>query len=234
MGRGGHRGTGPRTLAPLWRERVATGLRGRGWSRAIALRRMVATLLVLLAAVLTLRPAPGTVSVLVATHDLAPGKALVRDDVRVRQFPAGSVPDGAVTEPGDVIGRVLASAARSGEPITDVRLTGHELVALQAAADGVADAVTVPVRLADPDIAALLPPGAKVDVVSAGERDAEPTVLAERATVVTVLDEHANTLGGRAQQGRLVLVLLPRSAATRVAAASLAQPLTITLRQGRW
>jgi Flp pilus assembly protein CpaB len=197
------------------------------------LRRIVAALLVLLAAVLALRPEPGTVTVLVAAHDLVPGGTLVEADLVQRELPATVVPAGAMTDLAALTGRVLASAARAGEPITDVRLVGPELVALQAPDGGTA---TVPVRLSDPDVAELLHPGAKVDVVSVGERDTEPTVLAEQATVVTVLDEQRSTFGrqGRSQQGRLVVVVLPRQAATRVAAASLSQPLTVTLRQGRW
>ena len=233
MGRGGHRRAGPRTLAPLFRERLATAVRGRGWSRPVVLRRILAALLVLLAAALALRPEPGTVTVLVAAHDLAPGHAIVDGDLTPRQLPADLVPAGALDDAAELIGRVLASAARAGEPITDVRMTGPQLVALQAASDGIADAVTVPVRLSDPDMAALLTPGSEVDVVGVDEQDAKPTVVAERAVVVTVLDEARSGLG-RAERGQLVVVLLPRHAATRVAAASLAQPLTITLRQGRW
>jgi pilus assembly protein CpaB len=229
MGRGGHRRAGPRTLAPLLRDRIITTVRGGGWSRPIVLRRAVAGLLVTLAAVLALRPEPGTVTVLVAAHDLAPGRTLTEADVSPLAMPAGVVPMGAITAAGELTGRVLASAARAGEPITDVRLAGPELTALQA--PGV-DAATVPVRLSDPGIAELLHPGSTVDVVSVGDRDAAPTVLAERATVVTVLDEPRQTLGnaGRSQRGRLVVVVLPRHAATGVAAASLSQPLTITLR----
>lgn len=233
MGRGGHRRAGPRTLAPGWGERLATAVRGGGWSRQIVFRRIIAGLLVLLAAALALRPEPGTVTVLVAARDLVPGSTLADGDVEPRELPAGVAPVGALADAAAITGRVLASAARAGEPITDVRLAGPELVALQAP-DG--DAATVPVRLSDPDVAELLHPGSTVDVVSVGEHDAEPTVLAERATVVTVLDEQRSTLGqpGRSQRGRLVVVVLPRPAATRVAAASLTQPLTVTLRQGRW
>lgn len=229
MGRGGHRRAGPRTLAPMLRERIATTVRGGGWSRPIMLRRLVAGLLVALAATLALRPEPGKVTVLVAAHDLAPGVTLAGGDLTQRALPAEAVPSGAITDATDLTGRVLASAARAGEPITDVRLTGPELIALQAPGF---DAATVPVRLSDPDIAELLNPGSTVDVVSVGERDAQPTVLAERATVVTVLDEAEPTIGqsGRSQRGRLVVVVLPRPAATRIAAASLSQPLTITLR----
>jgi len=229
MGRGGHRSTGRRTLAPLIRDRIATGLRGGGWSRPVILRRVLAAMLVLLAAALALRPQPGTTTVLVAAHDLSPGATLTADDVRPQPMPAGLVPAGAATEVSDVDGRVLAGAARRGEPITDVRLLGAELTRLLAPDDGSA---TVPVRLSDPDVADLLAPGSTVDVVSVAERGGRPNVLAERATVLAVLDDEATGIGrtGRRQQGRLVVVLLPRDAATQVAAASLSLDLTVTLR----
>jgi pilus assembly protein CpaB len=230
MGRGGHRSTGPRTLAPLLRDRLATSLRGDGWSRPVVLRRLLAVVLILLAAVLALRPGPATATVLVAARDLMPGSTLTPADVEPRPMPAGLVPAGAITEVSTVDGRVLAGAARHGEPITDVRLLGTELSRLLAP-DG--DFATVPVRLSDPDVAELLAPGSTVDVVSVGERSSRPTVLAERATVLTVLDDA--TAGGlgqtaRGQRGRLVAVILPRAAATQVAAASLSQSLTVTLR----
>jgi pilus assembly protein CpaB len=230
MGQGGHHSTGSRTLAPLLRDRLVVAWRGRGWSRPIVLRRLLAVALVLLAAALALRPAPGTATVLVASRDLASGSALTRADVVARPMPAELVPQGAVAEPSDVDGRVLAGAARRGEAITDVRLLGGELARL-AAPDG--ETASVPVRLADPDVAELLAPGAKVDVVSVGERDARPTVLAERATVLAVLEPTGGGgIGavGRGQRGRLVVVLLPRQAATQVAAASISQNITVTLR----
>jgi hypothetical protein len=116
--------------------------------------------------------------------------------------------------------------------ITDVRLLGDELSQLLTP-DGTS--ATVPIRLSDPDVAELLAPGSKVDVVSVGERDARATVLAERATVLAVLDAAGADAGGlgrtaRGQQGRLVVVVLPPQAATQVAAASLSQSLTVTLR----
>jgi pilus assembly protein CpaB len=228
---GGHRNAGPRTLAPLLRDRLATGLRGGGWSRPVVLRRALAAVLVLLAAALALRPQPGTATVLVAARDLTPGSTLAAADVRPQPVPAALVPEGAITQLSDVDGRVLAGAARRGEPITDVRLLGVELARLSAPDD---DFATVPVRLSDPDIASLLGPGSTVDVVSVGERGAEATVLAERATVLTVLDGAApGGFGqvGHGERGRLVVVVLPRRAATQVAAASLSQSLTVTLRQ---
>lgn len=230
MGQGAHRSGGRRTLAPLLRDRIANGIRGGGWSRPVILRRVLAAILVLLAAAVALRPQPGTATVLVAARDLVPGATLTAADVRAQSLPPGLVPDGAATDPSDVEGKVLAGAARRGEPITDVRLLGTELSHLLAPD---ASSATVPIRLSDPDVAELLAPGSTVDVVSVAERGGQPTVLADRATVLAVLDDRGGGGMGqstRRQQGRLVVVLLPRNAATQVAAASLSQSLTVTLR----
>jgi hypothetical protein len=84
----------------------------------------------------------------------------------------------------------------------------------------------VPLRLADPGVAALLHPGVAVDVVTIGERQNEPVVLARGARVVAVLE--AGTRTGE-RDGRLVLVALDPGAATRVAATSISQNLTVTV-----
>jgi pilus assembly protein CpaB len=141
----------------------------------------------------------------------------------MRGIPAQVLPDGAARTPDAVLGRTLAAPVRRGEPVTDVRLTGP---ALARAVSAQPDAVSVPLRLADPDVAALLRPGATVDVVTVGERQDEPVVLARSARVLAVLEAGARS-GER--DGRLVLVTLDPVAATRVAAVSLSQTLTVTL-----
>jgi pilus assembly protein CpaB len=188
-------------------------------------RRGLAALLVLIALVLAVRPGSGaeTAAVLVAVHDLDPGVTLRPADVAVRRWPVADVPGGALHEPAEVDGQVLAGAARAGEPLTDLRLVGPGLASRASAEPEVA---RVPVRLADADVAGLLYPGAAVDVVAAAEPAGAPTVLASAAVVLAVLPAQADA----ARRGRLVLVALPRAVATRVAGASLAQPVTVTLR----
>ncbi len=223
MGRWRHH-SGPRTLAPLLRERWDVLWRGSGFGRTLLLRRVAAAVLVGVAAVLALTPGKGSaVAVMVAARDLAPGTVLEAGEVTMRELPGPVVPDGAARAPATVLGRTLAAPVRRGEPLTDVRLTGPDLARTVPSSP---DAVSVPLRLADPDIAALLHPGAAVDVVTVGERQDEPVVLARGARVLAVLEAGPRT---GARDGRLVLVALDPVAATRVAAASLSQTLTVTL-----
>jgi Flp pilus assembly protein CpaB len=181
----------------------------------VVIRRLTAGLLVLLAAVLALRRSPARdAPMVVTTHDLPPGAELSTSDLKVVRAPPGLVPAGALTVLSSAVGRVLAGVATAGEPITSARLLGPENIRLTA---GRPDAVAVPVRLDDEDVAALLVPGSHVDIVAPDQQ-----VIAEDATVVTV------RAGDRGR--RLVVVALPQTVATRVAAASLARTLAVTLR----
>jgi Flp pilus assembly protein CpaB len=161
--------------------------------------------------------------VLVAARDLPAGSVLGAADVTVREVPTRAIPDGAAETPGTVLGRVLAAPVRRGEPLTDVRLAGPELT---RAVSMTPEAVSVPLRLADPGVAVLLRPGLTVDVVTVGQREGEPVLLARGARVLAVLGASS---AHRSGDGRLVLVALEPLAATRVAAASLSQTLTVTL-----
>lgn len=214
------------TLAPLLRERWDLLWRGSGFGRTLLLRRISAALLVGLAAMLALTSGTGSsdVPVVVAARDLTPGTTLDAAEVVLHGVPAQAVPDGAARATTAVLGRTLAAPVRRGEPLTDVRLAGP---ALARAVSADPDAISVPLRLPDPDIAALLHPGARVDVVTLDERNAEPVVLARGARVLAVLEPADDT---RTTEGRLVLVALDAAGATRVAAASLSQPLTVTVR----
>jgi Flp pilus assembly protein CpaB len=193
------------------------------WPRWLAVRRLVALVLVLLAAMLALRPtrreADSTVPMLVAAHDLPPGTTLRASDVEVSRLPPSLRPPAALTTPTQVTGRVLASATTAGEPLTRARLVGPENARLST---GDPTASAVPFRLADPAVAGLLRPGARVDVVTVAQSSADPLVLATNATVLTVrrADEDSS----------LVVIALPREDATLVAAAALDQRVAVTLR----
>lgn len=191
--------------------------------RGLTVRRLVAALLVLAAAALAVRPQPrdpDTVPMLVAARDLPPGATLRDTDLTVSRLPPSLRPPAALTDPAQAAGRVLAGATTAGEPLTGARLLGRENTRLTT---GDPSAAAVPFRLADPAVAGLLTPGLRVDVVTVSE-SSEAVVLAANATVLTV--RPADT----ASEGHLVVLALPREEATRVAAASLGQPVAVTLR----
>lgn len=202
------------------RDRIAALFRAR--RGILLLRRSAALALLLLAAALAVQhhgpPATG-VPVLVAARDLPPGRVLSEVDVARREMPVELVPDGALQASPDALGRVLSAAARQGEPLTDVRFNGL------TAASGDAGTVSAPIRLADPEVADFLAPGRRVDIVTAATRSGASSVLAENARVIAVQPEP-----DRHDQGRLVFVGLPERLAGEVAAASLDQAVTVTLR----
>ncbi len=121
---------------------------------------------------------PGGIPVLVAARDVPAGATLSAGDVRRVRWATSAVPAAAVRE-ADVSGEVVASALSAGELLTTTRLLGPGLL---AGRDG--DEVAAPVRLADAQVAALLRPGARVDVLAAVDGDRAARTVARGATVL--------------------------------------------------
>jgi Flp pilus assembly protein CpaB len=197
------------------------------WLRTPAARRIAAGALVILAAVIALRSDPDgdRTEIVVAARDLASGVELTADDVRLENRTAATVPEGAQSDVGAVVGATLAGPTRRGEVLTDVRVLGPRL------AESVAgpDARIVPLPLADSALLDLVRPGDVVDVVAAGpeggDADARPQLLATDAVVVVVSEKPK---GAGTGSDRVVLVALPAHAANDVAAAALLQRVTLT------
>lgn len=216
------------------------------------MRRLAAGLLATLAAVLALAPAPAEprADVVVATRDLAAGDALAPTDVALRPWPREATPSGVLGDAARAVGRVPVGGVRAGEPLTDVRLLGPEAA---TSAAGRADAAGVPLRLADPGVAAVLRPGARVDVIAAGDAGSLPRagpvarsgppgggaragaggaveaetdgVVAAGAVVLAVLAPPE-----RSTAAPVIVVALPAADAARVAVTALSREVTVTLR----
>lgn len=205
-------------------ERLRSRLRGHP---LILLRRALAAALLLVAAVLAVTPGTDReprVPVLVAARTLPLGSTLSEDDVRVAEVPGELRPDGALVTPDQAVDRRLVGAAREGEPLTDLRFLD--------ARNGPPGSTTVPLRLTDAGMTRLLRSGTRVDVVTPGEGVRQARVLAENATVVSVVtpepDRDDSPLAR--QNTPLVLVSVPDEQAPHVAAAALGSPVTVTLR----
>jgi Flp pilus assembly protein CpaB len=174
------------------------------------------------------------VPVVVVTRDLAAGTTLTAADVGATGLPVAAVPAGAAREVRAVLGRVVAGPVRRGEPLTDARLLGPGLIAGLDAHESTA----VPVRLADPDTAALVRPGDRVDVLgtpvqadgdtgvtsASGSGGADAVMIATNVRVLAVLR------GKDAADGALLVVAAEPSAGRRLTGAAARHRLTVAVR----
>lgn len=169
-----------------------------------------AALAVLLLA-LGLRPHDAArTDVVLAATDIPAGTTLTGVDLSVAAYPGDAVPPGTVDDPDRVIGRTVVGPIGAGEPITTTRLMAHG-----PRDDGLQE---VPVRLADAQTAALLSPGAVIDLVLARGDNSE--VVAESALVVTVPRADTDRAFGAPSRspGSLIVVATDRRTAVELAA----------------
>jgi pilus assembly protein CpaB len=159
------------------------------------------------------------VVVLSAAADLAGGAALSEADLVPLPLPADAVPAGALTSGDEVAGRLLAGPVRRGEPLTDVRLLGSDLVP----AGGV---VAAPLRVAEPAAGALVRVGDRIDVLGASPSGGPAARLVAHDLPVLAVPALDTTTG----EGSLLVVAVPPAVAARLAAASVTDRLSLTVR----
>jgi Flp pilus assembly protein CpaB len=193
-------------------------------------RHAVAAIAVAVAAMVALGelrpPAPPTTPVAVLAAARPAGALLGSRDVVVRRVPTTGVPDGALRSADGLPGRRLAVGLPAGHALTPGVLVGPGL------ADGAPPGtVVVPVRLEDPGVARLLRAGDVIDLLRAPVDAAGPAaVVARRALVLARADdETGGILGGQDGSAPLLLVAVPRGAASLVSGAGVWAPLTAVL-----
>lgn len=179
-------------------------------------------------------PPRDRVAVLVAARDLSAGRTVGQHDLRTAQLPAAVVPAGAL-RPGAstmarLTGRSLAGPVRRGETLTDLRFVGTPLAAAVAGAG----AVALPVRIADADVAWLLHPGDRIDLLAApssdGQDGAGPGETAQSlVTDVPIVAVPAHR-GQSVTDGALIVIAVQSAAAARIVGLSATRPLAAILR----
>ncbi|MEV6767536.1 SAF domain-containing protein [Nocardia sp. NPDC051030] len=193
------------------------------WADAVLLRRAVAALLLVIAAVSAVRgnPSDRHTGVLVAARDLPPGHVLAADDVLTSPRETATLPAGAIRDGDPLRGATLTGGVAAGEILTELRVISPRLATVAA---GAPDARIVPIRLADNAVADILRAGDRVDVVAGEESGGRPArLLASDAAVVLV----SGSAGPHEKGERVVLVALDSRRATAIAAASLRTALTV-------
>jgi pilus assembly protein CpaB len=104
--------------------------------------------------------------VVVAAADLDIGAELGRDDIRIIDWPASSVPSAAISDPAEVVGRGLISPVIQNEPILPTKLASKDAGAgLPPAIPPGLRAVSVRVNEVI-GVAGYVLPGTRVDVVA--------------------------------------------------------------------
>lgn len=206
-------------MSPRFLNTTLATLRTPGWHRSVLLRRAAALFLVLAAgvtAVTSTRDKDPHLAVLV--RDIAAGEVVTDTDFDLVPVPDQLHPEGAVTDPAAVADQVAATVLRAGTVATDVNFIGQRLVDDLLGNTGEPGNL-VPLKLAEPDVIALLRHGETVTVVSHDGDSPQPVVIAEGARVVSTGTDDADT----------VLLALPESAARQVAATALTAPLAVVL-----
>ncbi|GEP40635.1 hypothetical protein NPS01_42980 [Nocardioides psychrotolerans] len=163
-------------------------------------------------------PPEPTTRVVVAARDLPAGAVLAAGDLTAVEVAPEAVPRRVVDDP---VGRVLAGPVRAGEPVTDVRLVGPDLVA------GRSDLVAAPVRLPDAAMVDLLRVGDLIDLVAADPQRGTSAVVAT-AVPVLALPAVSEAIGASALPGRLVVVGVGEGDVGPIAEASVRSFVTFT------
>src|SRR5471032_232536 len=151
---------------------------------------------VLLASHWLLRQTPvGKGKIVVAAADVNLGQRLTPDMLRLTEWPAESLPQGALQDPQPLAGRVLKSSMLRGEPLSEAKLAPvGTLGGLSALITEGRRAITV--RVNDViGVAGFALPGNYVDIIvhtqtdSAGHEQAISKIVLERILVLAVAQE---------------------------------------------
>lgn len=189
-------------------------------------RRTVAALLVAVAVLAGLNAltagSPDGVPVVVAARTIAGGQQVAGTDLVVVRVPAATLPDGAATDPAEVVGRTVVVDVPARAVLTPS-------VLLDSAGRARAGALALPVRFGESAAVALLRVGTRVDVLGPADGGSGYGVV---AADVRVLALPAAGSGGLIDGGDAPLVLLEVSSAqaSAVAAAASVSALSFALR----
>ncbi len=216
------------TTAPPVPRRTARTLRSLLWRYRPALVAALVALAAWAALGAVRPPPPVTTAVVAASRDLPAGQRLTPDDLTVVALPPDTVPPAATGRAEDLLGR------RTAHPVADgVVLVPGDLVENGAWAAAGPGELVVPVRLADPVVAGLLPTATPLQLVAA--TGSGPTLLTRDARLLARVESSAEAsgmLGSPGTDDSLLLLAVPADVATLVLDAGAGGTLTVALGTG--
>lgn len=195
----------------------------RIWKRLLWHRRKFAALSAAIAVFAILDvvrpPAPQTVRVIVARHDLAAGATVTANDLLDAAWPRSLAPTHLV-ERHEVVGRTLTSGVARGLPLTRLSVAGDAWSGLPPGH------VAVAVRLQDSAMAGLLAPGQRVRLAAIDPRSpSEARDVSGNALVLAIPQPETRTAS--TQTGRLVVFDVPVEESELVVSSAVSRYLTV-------
>lgn len=169
----------------------------------MALAIVLGLLAVLLASHWLLRQSPaGKGKIVVAAADVNLGQRLSPDMLRLAEWPAESLPEGALQDPLKLSGRVLKSSVLRGEPLSEAKLApAGTLGGLSALITEGRRAITV--RVNDViGVAGFALPGNYVDIIVSTQQDAGDRTYPQSRNISKIVLERILVLAVAQEVGR--------------------------------
>lgn len=172
------------------------------------------------------------VQVAVATQDLGFGAQLSSDNVRLVNWPAQSVPDGAITDMNQFAGtNVAIRPIARGEPILKARISERAVLSENIPED--MRAVTIAVDEVT-GVAGFVTPGDAVDIIMTrtipgGQDDRVASIVLENVQIVAI-DRRASESSTEPQDLKMATLLVNQQDAQKLAIASASGRLSMALR----
>ena len=160
-------------------------------------------LAVLLASHWLLRQAPaGKGRIVVAASDVNLGQRLTPEMLRLAEWPAESLPQGALQDPATLAGRVLKTSVLRGEPLSEAKLApAGTLGGLSALITQGRRAITV--RVNDViGVAGFALPGNYVDIIVSTQQDTGDRALPQSRNISKIVLERILVLAVAQEVGR--------------------------------
>jgi pilus assembly protein CpaB len=165
---------------------------------------------------------PPTIRVVRATSQLAAGSVVSAQDVAVSDVAEDAVPNGALVDPAAVINRRVLGPVAEGQVLTQLHVFGRQ-------ADVYPGHVVAPLRIPDPEVAALLEPGSRIDVIAADPDGGTAKVVANDVKVLTIPPPRSAEADRTPADGALILVEVDERTATVLAEAAAATRISLVL-----
>lgn len=191
-------------------KRLLTAVVNRiSWHRRLVGAALAAASVLMLGTALSAPESP-TEAAVVATSALPAGHTLTASDLEVAHLPPDAIPDGALTDAAELLGRSTAVPLGEG-----TILQAPLLASSRATEPGRA---LVPIALRDEGLRALLHPGDQITLIASGYDDAQVLTSDARVGVLSApAGGSALSISGP-DAGALILVDVPASDAPLVAA----------------